>query len=416
MIGSRDRAEASAPSRAGTSSTAIRRIGRGSTWSRCKCAKCGGTASRIARRRQSLARRRHRAVLDDGLQHAIARILGEVVPGRLHHRVLSGPVPQLVLRDPGDEHDDGAERRAVQGAAGARPGARSVGRRDAQVEGQLHPLRRRRRRHEPSRTVLKMDTIEHELKSGEQAVVPGALEVEVTRDQNAQAESGDRLCPPMGADLMRWLYCRQNPGAEHQFRPRPAEELRSKFILKLWNTYAFFCNYARLDGFDPAAPQVPVQGAARHRPLDPVRPATAGQQGPRGVSELQRQAFCLEAEKFVDDKLSNWYVRRNRRRFWKSEEGSDKLAAYPDALHGADDADEAVRADHAVPDARRCIGTCACRRPIDQRSPVRLSRPTDEALIDADTVARHGRPARLVTLGSAARNASRSRCGSRWPK
>ena len=38
--------------------------------------------------------------------------------------------------------------------------------------------------------------------------------------------------------------------------------------------------------------------------------------------------FCLEAEQFVDDKLSNWYVRRNRRRFWKSEQGADKLAAY----------------------------------------------------------------------------------------
>jgi isoleucyl-tRNA synthetase len=39
-------------------------------------------------------------------------------------------------------------------------------------------------------------------------------------------------------------------------------------------------------------------------------------------------AFCLEAEKFVDERLSNWYVRRNRRRFWKSEKGTDKLAAY----------------------------------------------------------------------------------------
>src|SRR5438045_5271549 len=39
-------------------------------------------------------------------------------------------------------------------------------------------------------------------------------------------------------------------------------------------------------------------------------------------------AFCLKAEQFVDDKLSNWYVRRNRRRFWKSEHGADKLAAY----------------------------------------------------------------------------------------
>jgi isoleucyl-tRNA synthetase len=38
--------------------------------------------------------------------------------------------------------------------------------------------------------------------------------------------------------------------------------------------------------------------------------------------------FCLEAERFIDDKVSNWYVRRNRRRFWKSEKGSDKQAAY----------------------------------------------------------------------------------------
>src|SRR5438552_13619997 len=39
-------------------------------------------------------------------------------------------------------------------------------------------------------------------------------------------------------------------------------------------------------------------------------------------------AFCLKVEEFVDDKLSNWYIRRNRRRFWKSDKGSDKLAAY----------------------------------------------------------------------------------------
>jgi isoleucyl-tRNA synthetase len=39
-------------------------------------------------------------------------------------------------------------------------------------------------------------------------------------------------------------------------------------------------------------------------------------------------AFCLKAEEFVDDELSNWYVRRNRRRFWKSEKGADKQAAY----------------------------------------------------------------------------------------
>src|SRR5207245_2477957 len=64
--------------------------------------------------------------------------------------------------------------------------------------------------------------------------------------------------PPMGSDLMRWLFCRQNPVNNINFGSGPAEELRSKFTLKLWNTYAFFCNYARLDEFDPNASQVPV--------------------------------------------------------------------------------------------------------------------------------------------------------------
>ena len=55
-----------------------------------------------------------------------------------------------------------------------------------------------------------------------------------------------------GAAGAGWV-CRQNPAGNINFGPEPAEELRSKFLLKLWNTYAFFCNYARLDNFDPNA-------------------------------------------------------------------------------------------------------------------------------------------------------------------
>ena len=77
--------------------------------------------------------------------------------------------------------------------------------------------------------------------------------------------------PPMSADLIRWLFCRSNPANNINFGPGPADELRSKFTLKLWNTYAFFCNYARLDGFDPQTPQVPVTQTAGHRPLDSFR-------------------------------------------------------------------------------------------------------------------------------------------------
>ena len=98
--------------------------------------------------------------------------------------------------------------------------------------------------------------------------------------------------------------------------------------MKLWNTYAFFCNYARLDGFDPNYLLVPV----KDRPdidrwiLSDLQLLI--QKARQAYEAFDVMAFCLAAEEFVDDKLSNWYVRRNRRRFWKSEQGADKLAAY----------------------------------------------------------------------------------------
>src|SRR5262249_44583545 len=107
-----------------------------------------------------------------------------------------------------------------------------------------------------------------------------------------------------------------------------ADEIRNRFILKLWNTYAFFCNYARLDGFDPDTTGVPV----RERPdidrwiLSDLQLLV--QTARREFENYNVMAFCVAAETFVAEKLSNWYVRRNRRRFWKSEKSNDKLAAY----------------------------------------------------------------------------------------
>lgn len=140
--------------------------------------------------------------------------------------------------------------------------------------------------------------------------------------------------PPIGADVMRWMYCRHNPASNLNFGPVPANEVRAKFHIKLWNCYAFFCNYARLDGFDPHAAEVPVQ----------QRPAIDRWilSDLQGLIQTARNAFenydvmgfCLEAERFVDDRLSNWYVRRNRDRFWSknaelNDAGKqDKLAAY----------------------------------------------------------------------------------------
>jgi isoleucyl-tRNA synthetase len=142
------------------------------------------------------------------------------------------------------------------------------------------------------------------------------------------------MYPPMGADVMRWVYCRNNPTQNINFGPVTAAETRSRLVMKLWNTYAFFCNYARPDGFDPTAPQVPVED----RPdIDRwilsdlqllIKKARAC------FEDFNVMSFCLEAERFVDDMVSNWYVRRNRKRFWSKnaelnpEQARDKLAAY----------------------------------------------------------------------------------------
>jgi isoleucyl-tRNA synthetase len=173
-------------------------------------------------------------------------------------------------------------------------------------------------------------TIKHELRPGDATAVEGAISSEVVTDERdgKRVKVVVAVCPPMSADLMRWMYCRHEPAANIDFGPGPAAELRAAFELKLWNVYAFFVNYANADKFDPAAPPVPLA----KRPdidrwiLSDLRKLVETARTAFEAYDVRR--FCLEAEKFVDDKLSNWYVRRNRRRFWKSEAGEDKVAAY----------------------------------------------------------------------------------------
>jgi isoleucyl-tRNA synthetase len=134
--------------------------------------------------------------------------------------------------------------------------------------------------------------------------------------------------PPIGADVIRWLYCRSNPAVNINFGPESADDVRARFVLKLWNTYAFFCNLARIDAFDPTVEAVPL---ARRPDMDRWILSDLQQ-----LMELARtsfndynvMAFCLEAERFVDARLSNWYVRRSKGRFNKSGQDEDKLAAY----------------------------------------------------------------------------------------
>jgi isoleucyl-tRNA synthetase len=132
-----------------------------------------------------------------------------------------------------------------------------------------------------------------------------------------------------GSDALRWyLYTATRPGEARRFSDQLVAESLRRFLLTLWNTYSFFVTYANLDGFDPVAhPSIPQDERSE---LDRwvlselnalVRKVT------RNLEEYDPTTAGRAIQDFVDD-LSNWYVRRSRRRFWVGEMDADKLAAY----------------------------------------------------------------------------------------
>ncbi len=129
-----------------------------------------------------------------------------------------------------------------------------------------------------------------------------------------------------GADALRWyLYTASPPGQERRFSDDLVGEVVRTFTLTLWNTYAFFVTYANLDKWSPEQDVKPVYSDLDNWLLSSLHTLV------RDVSKAYENYDVLAAtrpiEKFVDN-LSNWYLRRSRRRFWKTESDSDKAAAY----------------------------------------------------------------------------------------
>jgi isoleucyl-tRNA synthetase len=146
----------------------------------------------------------------------------------------------------------------------------------------------------------------------------------------------------MGVDVMRWLYCNHKPENDLLFGYQRGDEARRNFLIPLWNVYSFFATYANLDGwmppqegFDPAMPEGPTPGAGQLNLLDRWILARLNQVV-SNVTEILEASDVYNAtlaiEAFLDD-LTNWYVRRSRRRFWKSEHDEDKNAAYVTLYH-----------------------------------------------------------------------------------
>jgi isoleucyl-tRNA synthetase len=138
----------------------------------------------------------------------------------------------------------------------------------------------------------------------------------------------------MGADVMRWLYCSINPNNNLRFGYHTADDVRRK-LLTYWNVYSFFVTYASLDGFDPGPTEIETTLGQSPNQLDrwilsdlykTVAEVT------RGLEEYDVASSLRSAEAFLDA-LSTWYLRRSRRRFWKSNADEDKTFAYRTLFH-----------------------------------------------------------------------------------
>ncbi len=163
----------------------------------------------------------------------------------------------------------------------------------------------------------------------------------------------------LGVDTIRWMYLSQNPASDLRFGRRhadqpvtietpdgpisqtledepickvdskPADEIRRQILIPLWNSYAFFVNYARLDEFDPNAERIAVSDRPEIDRWVLSNLQALIETTNREFQDFNVMEVCRAAAAFIDD-LSNWYIRRNRRRFWRSRDAGDqdKLAAY----------------------------------------------------------------------------------------
>ncbi len=132
-----------------------------------------------------------------------------------------------------------------------------------------------------------------------------------------------------GSDPLRWyMITNSSPWDNLKFDTAGVDEVRRKFFGTLYNTYSFFALYANVDGFTYREADVPME----QRPeidrwiLSVLNSLIKNVDACYNEYEPTRAGRCIQD--FVNDNLSNWYVRLNRKRFWGSEMSTDKLSAY----------------------------------------------------------------------------------------
>jgi isoleucyl-tRNA synthetase len=211
-----------------------------------------------------------------------------------------------------------------------------------------------------------------------------------------------------GADATRWyMYTASPPGNARRFSDELVAETVRRFLSTLWNTYSFFVTYANLADFDPAAG---ADGApseldrwVRSELNRTVRRVTAA------LEAYEPSDAARPIEQFVEQ-LSNWYVRRSRRRFWRSGDDADSRVALRTLY------DCLVTVSQLLAPFTPFVAESLYRNLVSARVPgapdsVHLSDwpAIDEAAIDERLNAEMAAVQRMVSLGRAARSQAQVR-------
>jgi len=203
-----------------------------------------------------------------------------------------------------------------------------------------------------------------------------------------------------GADPVRfYMMTNSEPWDNLKFAPEGVEEVRRKFFGTLYNTYSFFSLYANVDGFDYSQPDVTLA----ERPeidrwiLSVLHSLVKGVTKEMDEYDPTRAGRLIET--FVNDDLSNWYVRLNRKRFWGKEMSTDKLSAYQTLYTCLDTVAKLLApfapfyADQLYMDLTKATGR-------DNVCSVHLAKfpMADESAIDKDLEARMGMAQKVTSM------------------
>ncbi len=132
-----------------------------------------------------------------------------------------------------------------------------------------------------------------------------------------------------GSDPLRWyMIANSSPWDNLKYDSEGVRETSRKLFSTLYNTYSFFALYANVDGFDNSQPQVPMAERPEIDRWILSLLSTLIREVEEALDDYEPTKAARAINDFVNDNLSNWYVRLNRKRFWGGEMNQDKLSAY----------------------------------------------------------------------------------------